>query len=66
MLAAITAAAEITPSGTAAGIYISENSSYSDFNKTILSVMDMIYDTTIQDSKTICPIMTYAHKYLQK
>lgn len=29
-------------------------------------LMDMIYDCTIQDSKTICAIMTYAHKYLNK
>ena len=33
---------------------------------TVDELMDMIYDTTIQDSKTICAIMTYAHKYLQK
>lgn len=32
----------------------------------IEELMDMIYDTTIQDSKTICAIMTYAHKYLKK
>ncbi len=29
-------------------------------------LMEMIYNTTIQDSKTICAIMTYAHKYLRK
>ena len=28
---------------------------------TVDELMDMIYDTTIQDSKTICAIMTYAH-----
>lgn len=33
---------------------------------TIEELMDMIYDTTIQDSKTICALMTYAHKYLNK
>ena len=33
---------------------------------TVDELMDMIYDTTIQDSKTICAIMTYAHKYLRK
>lgn len=33
---------------------------------TVDELMDMIYDTTIQDSKTICTIMTYAHKYLRK
>ena len=33
---------------------------------TVDELMDMIYDNTIQDSKTICAIMTYAHKYLQK
>lgn len=33
---------------------------------TVDELMDMIYDTTIQDSKTFCAIMTYAHKYLQK
>lgn len=33
---------------------------------TVDELMDMIYDTTIQDSKTICAIMTYAHQYLQK
>ena len=33
---------------------------------TVDELMDMIYDTTIQDSKPICAIMTYAHKYLQK
>lgn len=33
---------------------------------TVDELMDMIYDTTIHDSKTICAIMTYAHKYLQK
>ena len=33
---------------------------------TVDELMDMIYDTTSQDSKTICAIMTYAHKYLQK
>lgn len=33
---------------------------------TVDELMDMIYDTTIQDSKTICAIMTYAYKYLQK
>lgn len=32
----------------------------------IEELMEMIYNTTIQDSKTICAIMTYAHKYLQK
>ena len=29
---------------------------------TVDELMDMIYDTTIQDSKTICAIMTYAQK----
>ena len=33
---------------------------------TIEELMDMIYDTTIQDSKTICALMTYAHKYLHQ
>lgn len=33
---------------------------------TVEELMDMIYATTIQDSKTICAIMTYAHKYLNK
>ena len=33
---------------------------------TVDALMDMVYDTTLQDSKTICTIMTYAHKYLQK
>ncbi len=33
---------------------------------TVDELMDMIYDTTIQDSKTICAIMTYTHKYLRK
>ena len=33
---------------------------------TVDELMDMIYDTTIQDSKTICAIMTYAQKYLRK
>lgn len=33
---------------------------------TVEELMDMIYDCTIQDSKTICAIMTYAHKYLNK
>ena len=33
---------------------------------TVDELMDMIYDTTIQDSKTGCAIMTYAHKYLRK
>ncbi|MED9905474.1 MAG: NUDIX hydrolase [Lachnospiraceae bacterium] len=33
---------------------------------TVEELMKMIYDCTIQDSKTICAIMTYAHKYLQK
>ena len=32
----------------------------------IEELMEMIYNTTIQDSKTICAIMTYAHKYLSK
>ena len=31
---------------------------------TVEELMDMIYNCTIQDSKTICAIMTYAHKYL--
>lgn len=31
---------------------------------TVEELMHMIYDCTIQDSKTICAIMTYAHKYL--
>lgn len=31
---------------------------------TVEELMDKIYDCTIQDSKTICAIMTYAHKYL--
>ena len=31
---------------------------------TVEELMNMIYDCTIQDSKTICAIMTYAHKYL--
>lgn len=31
---------------------------------TVEELMAMIYDCTIQDSKTICAIMTYAHKYL--
>ncbi len=33
---------------------------------TVEELMDRIYDCTIQDSKTICAIMTYAHKYLHK
>lgn len=33
---------------------------------TVEELMDKIYDCTIQDSKTICAIMTYAHKYLHK
>lgn len=33
---------------------------------TVDELMNMIYDTTIQDSKTICAIMTFVHKYLQK
>ncbi len=33
---------------------------------TVDELMDRIYDNTSQDSKTICAIMTYAHKYLQK
>ena len=33
---------------------------------TVDELMDMIYDTTIQDSNAICAIVTYAHKYLQK
>ncbi len=33
---------------------------------TVEELMDRIYDCTIQDSKTICAIMTYAHKYLRK
>lgn len=32
----------------------------------IEELMEMIYNTTIQDSKTICAIMTYTHKYLSK
>lgn len=32
---------------------------------TVLELMEKIYDCTIQDSKTICAIMTYAHKYLK-
>lgn len=31
---------------------------------TVEELMDMIYNCTIQDSKTICAIMTYVHKYL--
>ena len=31
---------------------------------TVEELMDMIYNCTIQDSKTICAIMTYSHKYL--
>ena len=31
---------------------------------TVEELIDMIYNCTIQDSKTICAIMTYAHKYL--
>lgn len=31
---------------------------------TVEELMDKIYDCTIQDSKTVCAIMTYAHKYL--
>lgn len=33
---------------------------------TVEELMDKIYDCTIEDSKTICAIMTYAHKYLGK
>ena len=31
---------------------------------TVDELMDKIYGLEIQDSKTICAIMTYAHKYL--
>lgn len=31
---------------------------------TVQELMDMIYAGKIEDSKTICAIMTYAHKYL--
>lgn len=33
---------------------------------TVEELMEKIYDCTIQDAKTICAIMAYAHKYLQK
>ena len=33
---------------------------------TVEELMDKIYDCTIQDAKTICAIMTYAHKDLGK
>ena len=33
---------------------------------TVEELMEKIYSTEIQDSKTICAIMTYAHKYLGK
>lgn len=33
---------------------------------TVEELMEKIYDCTIQDAKTICAIMAYAHKYLPK